>query len=325
MSQDGQPSELPKIADLDQPDHREPLVKLPKPPAADFSEEAHHTERLALIPPVKALIAKISAKMKDIPISAQPVTQSTPTTTSAPTSSHPRPERDQPEGEDAFTPPAGIDSDHIAAIISLLESSLEQALHAPKTSLHTDLAPMLRSTVRRAVAEQIQTAHHFGSISITDRLIWRMKALFTSQSYDDIIFERTHRYQVEEVFLMRYDTFSLISYASRDPSRHSNPKKIRYDISRLIRELKGADGQLRDTFDLPRRRSALTRQGRNCFLVAVIRGRANALVCADLDYTLKQVEQCFEKQLHKEDHQLVHVLQPLLEDCLLIQSPAAPK
>jgi len=228
-----------------------------------------------------------------------------------------------------LTPPSssggGTDEDLIDALLPLVESSLEKALYAPQTGLHTYLEPMLRSTVRRAISEQMQTAHHFDRISTADRLTWRMKALFSSQTFDDIVFDRTHRYQVEEVFLMRYDTFSLISYASHDPARHANPKKIRYDFGRLMAELKDGNGELRKSFDLPDKRSALIRQGRHGFLVAVVRGRANTLVRADLDYTLEQVEQRFEKRLRSEGHHFIHVLQPILESCLLIQSPAAPK
>jgi hypothetical protein len=217
------------------------------------------------------------------------------------------------------------DEDLIQALLPLVESTLEKALSAPQTGLHTYLEPMLRSTVRRAIAEQMQTTHHFGSISTSDRLTWRMKALFTSQTFDDIVFDRTHRYQVEEVFLMRYDTFSLISYASHDPSRHANAKKIRYDLGRLVAEFKDSEGELKKAFDLPDKRTALLRPGRHGFLVAVVRGRANVLVCADLDYTLEQVEQRFEKRLRPEGDQFIHVLQPILESCLLIQSPAPPR
>ena len=220
---------------------------------------------------------------------------------------------------------SGTDEDLIEALLPLVESTLEKALFAPQTGLHTYLEPMLRSTIRGAIAEQMQTTHHFGSISTTDRLTWRMKALFTSQSFDDIVFDRTHRYQVEEVFLMRYGTFSLISYASHDPSRHANAKKIRYDLRRLIAEFKDSEGKLKKAFDLPEKRTALVRRGRHSFLVAVIRGRANALVRADLDYSLEQGEQRFEKRLHTEGHQFIHVLQPILESCLLIQSPAPPR
>ena len=124
---------------------------------------------------------------------------------------------------------------------------------------------------------------------------------------------------------MRYGTFSLISYASHDPSRHANAKKIRYDLRRIMAEVKDSEGKLKKAFDLPEKRTALVRRGRHSFLVAVIRGRANALVRADLDYSLEQVEQRFEKRLRAEGHQFIPVLQPILESCLLIQSPAPPR
>lgn len=302
-----------------------PIAEMPKVSSSKFYPASQKTAEFSPGPKVKALVDKIAANIEESPIASpsEPksgdasVLENTPALCSL--------ETDPPESKDTFTQPAGPDADLIEAMLPIVESSLEKAHDNPKTGLHAHLEPMLRNTVRRAIAEQMQTSRHFGSISTVDRLTWRMKALFSSQTYDDIIFERTQRYQVEEVFLMRYHTHSLISFASHDPSRHANPKKIRYDVSQLIGELKGADGELRETFDLPEHRIALTRQGRHCFLLAVIRGRANTLVHADLDYTLEQVEQRFEKRLRKEGHDFLHLLQPHLEGCLLIQSLPAPR
>jgi hypothetical protein len=211
------------------------------------------------------------------------------------------------------------------ALLPIVETSLEKALYASKTDLHMSLEPMLRATVRRAIAEQMQTMHHFGKISVFDRFAWRLKALFTSRTYDDIVFDHTHRYRVEEVYLLRYESNSLISYASHDPSRHSAPRKIKYDLSRLVDELKDQDGDLRKSFELPNRNTAVVRGGENCFLLACVRGPINALVRADLDYVLTQVEQRFGERLRDQEQHFVHVLQPLLEGCLLIQSPPAPR
>lgn len=217
------------------------------------------------------------------------------------------------------------DAQLVEALLPIVETSLEKALYAPKTGLHMYLEPMLRATVRRAIAEQMQTMHHFGQISLFDRIAWRLKALFTSQTYDDIVFERTHRYRVEEVFLLRHESNTLISYASHDPSRHSTPRKIKYDLGRMIEELKDHDGSLRKSFELPNRNTAVVRFGENCFLLACVKGPINALVRADLDYVLAQVEQRFGERLRDQNQQFIHVLQPLLEGCLLIQSPPAPR
>lgn len=217
------------------------------------------------------------------------------------------------------------DAQLVEALLPVVETSLEKALYAPKTGLHMYLEPMLRATVRRAIAEQMETMHHFGQISVVDRIAWRLKALFTSRTYDDIVFERTHRYRVEEVYLLRYQSNSLISYASHDPSRHATPRKVKYDLSRLVEELQDEDGELRKSFKLPNRNTAAVRCGQNCFLLASVKGPINALVRADLDYVLTQVEQRFGDRLRDQGQHFIHVLQPLLEGCLLIQSPPAPR
>ena len=217
------------------------------------------------------------------------------------------------------------DAQLVEALLPIVESSLEKALYAPKTGLHMYLEPMLRATVRRAIAEQMQTIHHFGQISLLDRIAWRLKALLTSRTYDDIVFERTHRYRVEEVYLLRYQSNSLISYASHDPSRHSTPRKIKYDLARLVEELNNGEGELQKSFELPNQNTAVVRCGQNCFLLASIRGPINALVRADLDYVLSQVEQRFGERLRDQGQHFIHVLQPLLEGCLLIQSPPPPR
>ena len=56
------------------------------------------------------------------------------------------------------TPSVGTDEDLIEALLPLVESSLEKALYAPQTGLHTYLEPMLRSTVRRAIACLLYTS-----------------------------------------------------------------------------------------------------------------------------------------------------------------------
>ena len=69
---------------------------------------------------------------------------------------------------------------------------------------------------------------------------------------------------------------------------------------------------------------AIIREGKHTLLVALVRGRSNALVRADLDYVLRQAEDRFGERLEDETDAFLHVLQPILEGCLLIQSPAPP-
>ena len=183
---------------------------------------------------------------------------------------------------------------------------------------------MLRCTVRRAIAEQMESSRQFRHIGAWDRLAWRLRALFTSRSYDDIVFDRTRRYQVEEVYLLRRGSRSLVSYASHDPARHASPRRIQATVRLLVGKLKTLDGSFESSFDLPEHRLALVREGRYCLLVAVLRGRSNALVRVDLDYILHQAEARLGSRLEHQSDALITVLQPILEGALLIQSPAPP-
>jgi hypothetical protein len=157
-----------------------------------------------------------------------------------------------------------------------------------------------------------------------DRIGWRLKALMTSQGYEDVVFESTRRYQVEEAFLVRKEDFSLVSFASHDPARHASAKRVTTTVKSLTAKLLDQNGILRKTFELEHDRVGIIREGQHTILVASVRGRSNALVRADLDYVLRQAEDRFGERLEDETDAFLHVLQPILEGCLLIQSPAPP-
>lgn len=257
----------------------------------------------------------------------------TPPESSTPPSQPPKPVRTAPmpntvasavsAAMEDDTPPA-TDEDLRRAFEPVVESSLERVLYAPDKGLHTYLEPMLRSTVRRAIAEQIDAAVQFRSTGTMDRLGWRLKALMTSRSYDEVVFRSTRRYQVEEAFLLRKEDFSLVSFASHDPARHASEKRVLSTVKKLVRNLTDDQGQIRKTFDYTEDQVAIIRQGTHTLLVALVRGRSNALVRADLDFVLRQAEDRFGERLEVETQAFIHVLQPILEGCLLIQSPAPP-
>ena len=60
-----------------------------------------------------------------------------------------------------------------------------------------------------------------------------------------------------------------------------------------------------------------------CRNVAVVRGEINDLVKSDLDYALRRIENRYRTPF-VQGHPLLKELQPMLEECLLIHSPAPP-
>jgi hypothetical protein len=222
------------------------------------------------------------------------------------------------EGEDAS------DRDLADAFAPIIEGALHKTRCNPESGLQSFLEPMLRSTVRRAIAEQMESSRQFRQLGALDRLVYRMRALLSSRTYDDIVFDQTHRHQVEEAYLLRREDFGLVSYAHHDPGCHVSERRVQERVRDLSSRLRAPDGGLESSFDFSPHRLALVREGQFCLLVAVLRGRSNAPVRADLDYVLRQAEDRFGARLETKTDAFSRVLQPILEGCLLILSPAPP-
>lgn len=186
-----------------------------------------------------------------------------------------------------------------------------------------DLEPLLRATIRRALAEYSPTGRPFQPPSALDRFKWRMQALFSSRTYEDILFEKTHRFQVEEVFLVDAATLALVSYASSNPGRHASPRRVESTVKRLAHQAVDAGGNLLPSFKLPDDRNVVTCPGSFITLFAIVRGKPTEMALADLAFSLGTIEDRFRERFHTRGSPLLKILQPFLEDCLLIQSPAS--
>jgi hypothetical protein len=213
--------------------------------------------------------------------------------------------------------PDFTDADLTAALLPLVGGS------GSAFNFHDDASfeAVLRATFRRALAEH--QSGPFQDPDLPHRILWRAQALFTSRSYDEVLADKIRRFSVEEVYLLDRDKLSLVSYASCDPVRHANPRRVGSFARQLALRVKDESGALLLGFELGENRRTFIRPGRFCHLVAVIRGEINDLVKSDLDFALRRVESRFhEAFLHGQP--LLKELQPLLEECLLIHSPAAP-
>ena len=108
----------------------------------------------------------------------------------------------QTEAASSPEPPDFTDDDLREAFGPIIEQAVRKAVYAQENGIDTYLEPMLRATIRRALAEYSPAARPFQPPGALDRFIWHVQALFTSRTYEDIFFEKTRRFQVEEVFLL---------------------------------------------------------------------------------------------------------------------------
>lgn len=219
--------------------------------------------------------------------------------------------------------PDFTDDDLRKAFSPIVEEAVRNAVYAKENGMDTYLEPMLRATIRRALAEYSPASRPFQAPATFHRFAWHLQALFTSRTYEEILFEKTHRFQVDEVFLVDAASLALVSFASCDPARHASPKRISSTVQRIALQLRDHEGHTRSSFELSDQRTAIARQGSFVCLVAIVRGRSNDLVIADLDFALRRIEDRFRTQFLEQGSSLMHELQPFLEDCLLIQAPVS--
>jgi len=222
----------------------------------------------------------------------------------------PMPSAPPPAAEEAPEPPDFTDADLAEALRPLLGGAASDL----------DLEAALRAAFRRTYAQNARSP--FDPPGFLQRLRWRFEALFASRSYEEILQRKIGRFRVEEVHLLDRDGLAQISFASVNPGRHTDARKVHATAARLAAGIRdhgpapcefGLDGELR----------ALVRPGRHTLLAAIVRGRPDPLAAADLDHALHRLEARFGDAIATGEP-LLEELQPLLEECLLIHSPIAP-
>jgi len=220
-------------------------------------------------------------------------------------------------------PPQGTDADLTEALFPLVESAMGHALYAPETGVHSFLEPLLRTTMRRTLAELEGPDNPFAAAGVLDRMLWRFEALCTSRTYDEILFSKTARHRIEAALLLGHDALDLISYASTDPGCHASPRRVQPLLREILPRMHDGDGALNLTFPLAEDRTGVVREGRFTYLVAVVHGTMDEFTSADLDFIHRRIEERHGKLLQDPSAPLLRRIQPMLEDCLLIRSPAA--
>ncbi len=215
------------------------------------------------------------------------------------------------------------DADLLAVFSPLVQDTVQHSLFAPGGGMDTYLEPMLRATIRRALAEHSPHQVPFQEPGFLDRFAWRVRALFSSRTYEEIFFEKTKRFRVEEVFLLEKINLAMISYASSDPARHATAKRVIGTARRLADGALDKEGTIRLFFDLPEGRHAVVREGKESLLVAVVLGTPQDGLRVDLDYTLRRIEERFGARMANPEDPLLLSIQPHLEDCLLIIAPSS--
>ncbi|GAA5483792.1 hypothetical protein [Haloferula sargassicola] len=225
----------------------------------------------------------------------------------------PGPAADPPAPDEDFT-----DADLLDALAPLVRTVAPQV---PAAEFAGDFEALLRTSLRRTLAEH--TRGPFEEPDLLQRLRWRFDALVSSRSYEEVVEHRSHRFHVEEVYLLDDLNFSLISYASANLSRHLQPRRVMSTVDSLSSQLRTLDPAGPKEFQFEDNYRCVLLPADDAWLVAFFRGRPDSDAIVDLDCILRRIQSRFGAQLARTEP-LLEELQPLLEECLLIHSPLAP-
>jgi hypothetical protein len=217
--------------------------------------------------------------------------------------------------------PDFTDEDLAAVLVPAMEQSLQQTLHQSGSCMDTHWEPWLRSTIRRALAEQRSLQDAVEEPGLFQRFCWRIGAFFRDRSYEQMLWENTKRFRVEEVYLLERGSGALLSHAGIDEPGASPSKRMAEKARHLAESLYDAEGTIRLQFRQPRGRKAEVRVGRHAVLIAVVLGEFPEALRVDLDYCLRRVEERFGARFCDRDESLARVVQTYLEECLLIAMP----
>lgn len=220
--------------------------------------------------------------------------------------------------------PEYTDEDLVEALTPMIGTAARSVVYATgKANVDGMLEPMLRATVRRALAEYSPASRPFQPPGFVDKTVWRLQALFSSRTFEDVLFEKTHRFQVEEVYLFDAASLALVSFASCDPARHTSTKRVDASAKRIALQIRNEDGEILRSFEQADGKNVISEVGDYMVLVALVRGQPNEMFMADLEFSLRRIEEHFRERFEQAGSALMHALQPFLEDCLLIQAPAS--
>ncbi|MCH7228036.1 hypothetical protein [Haloferula sp. A504] len=202
-----------------------------------------------------------------------------------------------------------------------LAEALRPVIGATALPNPDDFETLIRAAFRRTLAEH--TGGPFDPPDLWHRAMWRLDALFSSRSFEETVDEKMRRFRIEEIHLLDRRDLALVSFASVNPARHADARKVQTTSGRLATMLAGRDHGEPGELPFSKKIRALVRPGEHTLLVALVRGRPDSLAGVDLDYALQRIESRYLTPL-AEGEPLLQEIQPMLEECLLIHSPPAP-
>lgn len=217
------------------------------------------------------------------------------------------------------------------ALQPLLEEAIGISVRKDPKILAEALFPMIGSAVRRAVGSALQSMvdslNQIIETGFSLRSIgWRIEALRTGRSYGEIALLRSLLYRVEQVFLIQNDTGLLLQHVVSDPAVVRDPDMVSGMLTAIQNFVQDSFGVAGDTLETVRvgDLSVWIQRGPQALLAAALQGTPPAQIRTVFSTAIEAIHRDYGEELasFKGDASILDGARPVLESCLLGQSPA---
>lgn len=210
--------------------------------------------------------------------------------------------------------------------------SIERDTHYFAGLIFPVIGPAIRKYIKEALLSLVQNVNVAVESSLSPKsLLWRAQALFSGQSYYDVMLKHSLIYRVEQVFLIENESGLLMQHVARDDIKVKDSDAVSAMFSAVQSFVQDsfADGsgqqQQLDSLEVGNSTIWLTRQG-NAVLACVIRGVAPNKLKENFSNLLEEIHRDYGYLLQKFNgsRQELAVIEPELRKCFAIEQAEKP-
>ncbi len=223
-----------------------------------------------------------------------------------------------------------------SALMPVVESALKDSVKKNPSVLADVLFPIMMPAIRKAVADDLNrmieslnsTLEHSFS---PKRLGWRLKSMFTSKSYAEIVLSNAYIFRVKQVFLIHKQTGILLTNIT------DNENAVTKDADMVTSMLSAIKDFVQDSFDVGQTNELDTikvgqfniwiEQGPSAIIAAIVEGNAPAEFRIMLKDAIEKVhlKQSYELENFSGDVDVFKKAEPYIQQCVVSEQKKKKK
>ena len=221
-------------------------------------------------------------------------------------------------------------------LIPILETTLHDSIKKNPLTVADILFPVMGPAIRKAVAEDLKVMIESLNTSLESgfspqKIGWRFKAMFSSETYAQIALSHAYVYRVKQVFLIHKETGLLLNSAS------DSEESVTKDVDMVSSMLSAIKDFVQDSFTSEQNNELNTinvgqfniwiEQGPGAILAAIVDGDAPSNLRLQLKETIEKIhlKQSYELDKFEGEVEIFKQTDPFLEKCIISEQKEKKK